>query len=275
MCEEVCTLAPELHNLFPDVSLRRCVRVLRNHPEISDVITLYKLAPELLEEACKVGSLSAAGVQCKYWLDGVLYKVDDSGLCQGCKEFIISKALDLVSYSIHNVSHVTYNTYRKGDKVGCTCSSYRTYGDTEVALGLLPDGETLDTLSASKSLKPVLRDIAITFMCDALFYNEDRHMGNIILLFNEDDARLAPIFDMGNSLCFATTPDYSHYEPEPYLHEQVEWAFDILSRHKLKFALSEFIAHTSDYPPQVAQGLCNKVRACAQSDFIGRYFDVV
>lgn len=118
------------------------------------------------------------------------------------------------------------------------------------------------------------------FLCDALFYNEDRHFGNIPLLWTEGAAyKLPPLFDMGVSLSFWGVPDYSKYNPNPYGKEQLKWAKSVLCNERIVFNLSRYTTevgrHVPPYTDDIVSGLVRRIGLCASSEEVHSFLEVI
>lgn len=269
---DICELA---------LSYSKCLAVVRNHRELKTELDLMAHVPQLLEEASKLrraASPNVGGVQDKRWTaDGHLVKYDTPGMHNGLIEYLCSRALDCVSIDGAPVEHVKYDIYYEDGRAGCICDSYLRAGESEAPFYEIGELLHLDDMLKEPKLKSLLRHVAITFMCDALFYNEDRHLGNLIYIEGLEP-RLAPVFDMGNSLCFVGTPNYERYEPSPYLKEQLDWALSVLGRSAVYYDFMRFNNTVSrcvqPYGQRLTEEYISRMEECAYSNFLLNYVGV-
>ncbi|HIW40989.1 MAG TPA: hypothetical protein H9743_02370 [Candidatus Mediterraneibacter vanvlietii] len=174
---------------------------------------------------------SSKGNQFKWERNGIWYKADYTGY-EGLAEYMVS---GLLSYSnLKNMEFIQYQTeeigYKKALYRGCKSlnflpdgwqlitlerlfknlygqslyqSLYRIEGVEERARFLV---EQVELMTGLKEFGPYLSRL---LTIDALFLNEDRHMHNIAVLY--DDAgryHYCPVFDNGSALLSDTTADY-------------------------------------------------------------------
>lgn len=258
----------------------RCLRVIRNHPGITDEMSLLSEIPALIQESAQVSSLCAQGVQQKEWVNGTLYKWDSIGghPC-GLVEHVVSRALDYVTIDTNTVPHIRYDAVSDGYRCGCKCASYRGLGDSDLEFVYFKEAYSLETLASSGLFIPHLRTIATWFLIDAMFYNEDRHLGNLLFVKHRDGSLdIPPIFDMGNALSFLELPNYRAYEPNPYLMEQVRWARGVVGDRALQFRIMDFyneFDRTSPYPREKVDVIIERVLRCSEDYFVQSFVEVV
>ncbi|MGM0197285.1 hypothetical protein [Enterococcus sp. AZ180] len=159
------------------------------------------------------------GNQEKYFIENKVYKIDSMGT-EGLSEEIVSALLD--ASNINNfVSYESVLINKNGSFENACVSDNFINDDTEITLEIAMDREGYDAeyLALSEmTLKDQLyfvtniieenfgiksKDYLLTVIAiDSICLNTDRHVGNISILLNENaEARMAPIFDNGLSLC--------------------------------------------------------------------------
>lgn len=261
-------------------TLGRCLRVVRNHPSVTDEMSMLAELPALIQGASQISSPCAPGVQPKEWVGGVLYKWDTPGFhpC-GLVEHVVSRALDYVTICGKPVQHVHYDAVRNGHRYGCKCASYRDVGECDMEFAYYEEAHSLESLISSPTFIPHLYTIATWFLVDAMFYNEDRHLGNLLFIKRRDGSLvMPPIFDMGNSLTFIDLPNYRAYEPNPFLAEQVQWARDVVGDKALKFRVMDFynvFDRQLPYPAEKVDAILERVLRCSEDYFVQSFVEVV
>lgn len=258
------------------VTMRRCIHVLRNRPDITSEALILKNLTDLLLELDKTPVYTIDGVQNKQWLSNhVLFKMDDKiGHPYGLIEHTVSRALDFCSFDSVPIAHVHYDACRIGGRTGCVCKSYLRKDEYEQNFWDIVGTESLQTLPEPN----LYHDLALLFLCDLLFFNPDRHHGNIIVLRGSSTTRLAPVFDMGNSLLFVDEPDYSSFIPDPYGVQQLKWAVDILG-HRPVFRFTEFYNsyehNVSAYSRRLVDDYLERVLLCSEAEYIKEFWEVL
>lgn len=260
----------------------QCLRVARKRDALQADSEYMKALPEMLAEVMQVTSSSIPGVQDKEWVGRTLYKWDaPNGVPSGLIEHVVSYALDFVTMYGEVVPHVQYQAVSVNSRLGCVCNTYKCDGETEISLAYYDEAYSLYGLLHSSRLQPYVPGIALWFLLDAMFYNEDRHLNNIVLLTDVvGGLRMPPIFDMGNSLMFVGEPNYNTYEPNPYLHEQVEWARSVIGDRVLKFDATKLYS-TFDreavrfYHQDMVDVYLKRILKCAESRFVSTFVEVV
>lgn len=179
---------------------------------------ILPILPQLLTALRSTESLSLAGAQPKVCIGDYYVKYDTDGQKQGMKEWLCCKFFDHVLINSTLVPHVEYWRIPGG----CFSEEYKAIDESETLLSEYLSASYIEALDSFV----LADDVARIFICDALVYNEDRHFGNLPVLTSPRGMRLAPLFDLGNAL---SGDNYEHYEPNPYLHEQVAWAFSRLN----------------------------------------------
>lgn len=174
---------------------------------------------------------SSKGNQFKWERDGVWYKADYTGY-EGLAEYMVS---GLLGYSnLKNTEFIQYQTeeigYKKTLYRGCKSLNFLPDGWQLITLERLFKNlygqslyqslyrieeveerarflvEQVELMTGLKEFGPYLSRL---LTIDALFLNEDRHMHNIAVLY--DDAgryHYCPVFDNGSALLSDTTADY-------------------------------------------------------------------
>lgn len=174
---------------------------------------------------------SSKGNQFKWERDGVWYKADYTGY-EGLVEYMVS---GLLGYSnLKNTEFIQYQTeeigYKKTLYRGCKSLNFLPDGWQLITLERLFKNlygqslyqslyrieeveerarflvEQVELMTGLKEFGPYLSRL---LTIDALFLNEDRHMHNIAVLY--DDAgryHYCPVFDNGSALLSDTTADY-------------------------------------------------------------------
>lgn len=261
-------------------SRARCLRVIRAHPTITDEISLMLAITDLIQEAAVVSSPCVSGVQVKDWFGNTLVKWDNfSGHPSGLVEHVVSRALDYVTLNGAKVSHVHYDAISDGRRLGCKCQNYRKDGDNDLEFAYYKEAYSLNTLIHSERFAPHLHTIALWFLLDAMFYNEDRHLGNLLFVRHPDGTlEIPPIFDMGNALMFWESPNYRRYEPNPFLIEQVHWARSVVGDKALQFDVMSFynnLDRSLPYPSEKVSAIAERVLRCAEDCFIQGFVEVI
>lgn len=209
-------------------------------------------------------SRSIFGNQPKEHIGDWYYKYDDYGITCGLTETLVSHALNFLFFDNTQVPHVMYESVANG----CKCLEYKSSGEIEVTLDALVSKPSIEAIEKTSLAK----DIAKYFVCDALFFNEDRHLGNLPILLCNNRIRLAPIFDFGNALSFYGEVDYTNFNPEPFGAGQVEWALKVLSGTNIVFKCTEFELNVGSIETAYAdiqkEYTLKKIHKCAYSDFI-------
>ena len=174
---------------------------------------------------------SSKGNQFKWERNGIWYKADYTGY-EGLAEYMVS---GLLSYSnLKNMEFIQYQTeeigYKKALYRGCKSLNFLPDGWQLITLERLFKNlygqslyqslyrieeveerarflvEQVELMTGLKEFGPYLSRL---LTIDALFLNEDRHMHNIAVLY--DDAgryHYCPVFDNGSALLSDTTADY-------------------------------------------------------------------
>lgn len=174
---------------------------------------------------------SSKGNQFKWERDGVWYKADYTGY-EGLAEYMVS---GLLGYSnLKNTEFIQYQTeeigYKKTLYRGCKSLNFLPDGWQLITLERLFKNlygqslyqslyrieeveerarflvEQVELMTGLKEFGPYLSRL---LTIDAVFLNEDRHMHNIAVLY--DDAgryHYCPVFDNGSALLSDTTADY-------------------------------------------------------------------
>lgn len=215
------------------------------------------------------------GVQRKQLNGKVLLKFDGVvGQPYGLIEHTVSRALDFCSYRGRQIEHVQYDACRIDGQTGCCCKSYLHTDEYEQSFWDIPGTESLRTIPDTGWFI----DLALLFMRDLLFFNPDRHYGNIIVLRGRSKSRLAPVFDMGNSLLFTDEPRYDGFVPDPYGVSQLAWAATVLGERPV-FRVTDFYNRYDHNVPAYSKRLVDdyleRVLLCAESEFIKDFWEVV
>lgn len=257
-------------------TMRRCMHVLRNKSCVTSESAVLSNLTELLLDLKEVPLYTVDGVQKKIWLEGrVLVKLDDSvGQPYGLVEHIVSRALDFCSFMGKPVDHVHYDACSYHGSSGCSCANYLRKDEYETMFWDTPETASLSAVP----YKDLLPELAIMFLCDLLFYNPDRHHGNIIVVIGRGTRRLAPIFDMGNSLTFVSEPRYDSFVPDPYGLRQLLWASSVL-RAKPVFRVTDFYNKFNHdvpaYPRRLVDAYLERVLMCSEAEYIKQFWEVI
>ena len=220
----------------------------------------------------KGNSYSIGGIQPKIKNGDYYCKLDSPGASNGVIEELVSNALDYITFNGEIVDHVKYYYYTDGNDTGCTCKEYKISGEQELTLDAIMSNLNLDEL-------PFKDTIAKYFVCDMIFYNEDRHFGNLPFLYTESYTRLAPLFDFGNALSFYGEPDYDMFKPEPFGRAQIEWALNLSRDCSIKYSLTDFEYAVKNielgYDDLKIKYILKKIHLCAISDFVQSFVEVL
>lgn len=174
---------------------------------------------------------NSKGNQSKYLEDGYWFKEDFLGY-EALSEYVVSSLLrkstvtDYVEYSIR------FADSKRRRVVECRSKNFLLEGEKEITLPKLfqiylgidlyleienPMLSTedcfkyiVDNMESITGLKDIGKYITGIIELDAFFLNEDRHLSNISVLYNEryNQFRLAPIYDFGGSLFSDTSISY-------------------------------------------------------------------
>ena len=186
---------------------------------------------ELFEKDIKTADRkSSKGNQLKFERDGIWYKADNLGY-EGLAECVVSallpgSSLNADEYTVYDYETIEYN---KIQYKGCKSHDFtkgwklitlerlflQTYGislnkmifsteDHEERLRILV--EQTERVTGIKNFGPYMNKLLAV---DALFLNEDRHTHNIAVLMGDNDQfKLCPVFDNGGALLSDTSMDY-------------------------------------------------------------------
>ena len=209
--------------------------------------------------------------------DGSWIKLDYLGY-EPLSEYVVSSILKQSNFdSFVEYDIMTYNGKDIKSAVSCVSKDFRVDGDVEISIYDLfnkyrvidlyleienPIRSTEDCISyivneveAITGIKEFGKYFTTMIEIDAFFLNEDRHLRNIILLYNDktDEFKLAPLFDFGASLLSDTRlyypldGDTKQYMTEvkakpisPDFDEQLEACRKLYGSH-FKFNFSEYL----------------------------------
>ena len=179
---------------------------------------------------------TSKGNQLKWKQDGYWYKADQFGY-EGIAEYVVTHFL---GETMVPFPYVTYEPvvieYEGREYVGCRSKDYyitnpHLQGYEQVPLERLHRQFTAKNLSEHIALIPKVEDrikytvdfvadvtgldrfndyISFLVQIDAFFYNEDRHLNNIAVMWNPDDDTYdyCPYYDFGLTLFADTRDDY-------------------------------------------------------------------
>ncbi len=174
---------------------------------------------------------SSKGNQLKWKRDNTWFKADYTGY-EGLAEYVISELLkksslnrdEFVSYQLETIKYkrsvyngvssldflqddwqiITLERLYKNYRGVSLLESAWKYPDVEDRLAFL-----VDEVIAITGITDFGQYLSKMLTIDAFFLNEDRHMHNVAVLMNENsEYRLCPIFDNGAALLSDTTQDY-------------------------------------------------------------------
>lgn len=187
---------------------------------------------ELFEQELKTFERhSSKGNQLKWKRDNTWYKADYAGY-ESLSEYIVSNLL--IKSSLNDNQFVRYGLekikYRHSSFVGTKSIDFLDEGWQIITLERLYKNECnrslyeciwkirevserfsflSDEIIRITGIKDFGRYLAILLTIDGLFLNEDRHLHNIaVLMNNNENYRLCPIFDNGAALLSDITLDY-------------------------------------------------------------------
>lgn len=177
-------------------------------------------------------SATSKGNQTKYVYDNKWYKEDYLGY-EGLSEVLCSRLANAINfpYSILEYSPCFICRYPKGDVNGCYSYNFTTeyikeitlyrilesYDESVLEIILNSKEDTsnrikllVDTIINITGLSNFGEYLTSILEFDRLVLNEDRHLHNILLLYNSssNNYEYAPLFDNGAALLSDTTRDY-------------------------------------------------------------------
>lgn len=140
---------------------------------------------------------------------------------ESMSEVLISKILQQ-----NHIDCIDYNFIEQDNKIGCISKDMRSKNDILISVRKLMHQESIilaNGLSTKETIKNVvdfiiektnIKDFGIylsnLLYIDYIFLNEDRHLNNVVLIYNTDTRlfKPSPIFDNGASLLSDITQDY-------------------------------------------------------------------
>lgn len=257
-------------------TMRRCIHVLRGRPDVTSEPDVLKRLQVLLSDLEETPQYTIDGVQRKRWLSSsTFFKADDTvGQPYGLIEHTVSRALDYCSVNSVPVAHVHYDAYCDSGEIGCCCKNYLGRGEYEQNFWSIAVTETLQSVATLGFSV----DLAVLFLCDLLFYNPDRHPGNIVVIIGRDSDRLAPVFDLGNSLTFVDEPNYENFVPDPYGVRQLHWALSVLGV-KPVFSVTELYNQynhsVQGYSKCLVDEYLERVLLCSEFPYVRKFWEIV
>jgi len=179
---------------------------------------------------------TSKGNQLKWQQGGYWYKADQFGF-EGVAEYIVTHFLNKVSVPFEYVPYEpVVIKYKEQEYAGCRSRDFYEENKTLQGYELLPIERlhrqytthslsehlahiedvksrveyTIDFVENVTGLHEFRDYLSFLIQLDAFFFNEDRHTGNIAVLFNPklDDFAYCPYFDFGLSLFSDTKEDY-------------------------------------------------------------------
>lgn len=167
-----------------------------------------------------IQSGTSEGTQIKYFKDGYWYKKDNRGK-EGLAEYLVSKLLTFTD--IAPSEYILYEQGTINGVSGCRSKNFLKNGANLITFYRLYYNEFGKDLSVVLSQMDTMEErieytvrfikescgvdvkdyLGKVLMLDMLTLNEDRHLNNLALLFDEDHFEVAPIFDNGISLLTA------------------------------------------------------------------------
>lgn len=128
-------------------------------------------------------------------------------------EYIGCHIFKQLGFEVQETILGTFTDERGKEKIACACKDIREKGDTlheaeNLSLELLDDKQNLTFCSVQELLDNLdaldsdmaFREYCNRFVVDALLGNTDRHNGNWGIIENENNLKMAPVYDCGSSL---------------------------------------------------------------------------
>lgn len=189
----------------------------------------------LLPEEMVMESGSSDGTQIKYYKDGYWYKQDRKGY-EGLSEFLVTGILKCSNIK----KYAVYERCKINGKSGCRSRDFLEPGEELVSFERLHKRYTGRSITDVVRTYPEVKDrinytidfigthmgvdvteyLAHVLALDMLILNQDRHFNNLCIIVQDEgnSAKLAPIFDNGDSLM----SDWAKFDRENTLEENLD-----------------------------------------------------